>query len=268
MLVEITYACKMNCSHCMSDCKPDGMSMSLATLEDTLKFMVKHRIPTWSFSGGEMFEHPEIMDVLKLIETYWQKSIVKCPISFITNGRELVRNKEIYNAVSDLQKKYSKRNILIQVTDDERFYPDPLTSKEKYWLGKLNAIIEPVPSNPMDKSKCLYPQGRALINHPDSNWNTIGPKCANCILITKQKPNITFNGLVNTLLSHGKTCTPVVAPDGSIKIGESALCPSVTSIYDTESDIIHKISQCKCHACKIPWERFKKTNPLAYSMLA
>lgn len=218
MLVEITYACKMNCSHCMSDCKPDGMSMSLATLEDTLKFMVKHRIPTRSFSGGEMFEHPEIMDVLKLIETYWQKSIVKCPISFITNGRELVRNQEIYNAVADFQKKYSKRNILIQVTDDERFYPDPLTSKEKYWLGKLNAIIEPVPSNPMDKSKCLYPQGRALINHPDSNWNTIGPKCANCILITKQKPNITFNGLVNTLLSHGKTCTPVVAPDGSVNL--------------------------------------------------
>ena len=24
MLVQLTYACKMNCSHCMSDCKPDG----------------------------------------------------------------------------------------------------------------------------------------------------------------------------------------------------------------------------------------------------
>ena len=24
MLVELTYACKMGCSHCMSDCKPDG----------------------------------------------------------------------------------------------------------------------------------------------------------------------------------------------------------------------------------------------------
>ena len=268
MLIDITYSCKMNCSHCMSDCKPDGMNMPLATLEDTLKFIVKHDIPTWSFSGGEMFEHPEIIDVLKLIETYWQKSRIKCPICFITNGRELVRNREIYNAVAEIQKRHSKRNILIQVTDDERFYPDPLTAKEKFWLGKLNAVIEPVPSNPEDRSKCLYPQGRALVNHSDSNWDTIGPKCANCILITKQKPNITFNGLVRTLLSHGKVCTPVIAPDGSIKIGESALCPSVSSIYDAESEIIRKISQCKCHSCRIPWERLEKTNPFVYSVLA
>ena len=67
MLVEITYACKMNCSHCMSDCKPDGENMTLEVLEDTLKFMRRNRIPTWTFSGGEMFEHPQILDALKLI---------------------------------------------------------------------------------------------------------------------------------------------------------------------------------------------------------
>lgn len=46
MLVEITYACKMNCSHCMSDCRPDGENMSLSTLEDALKFMCKNKILT------------------------------------------------------------------------------------------------------------------------------------------------------------------------------------------------------------------------------
>lgn len=267
MLVELTYACKMNCSHCMSDCKSDGEHMSLAVLEDTLKFMVKNRIPTWSFSGGEMFEHPDILQMLDLIEFYWKKSLVKGPLTFITNGRELVRNKEIYNAVADLQKRHSKRDILIQVTDDPRFYPEPLSSKEKYWLTKLGAIIEGVPSNPNDKSSCLYPQGRALTNHPDSTWNTIGPKCGNCILIAKQQPSITFTELVNTLLVHGKVCTPVVAPDGSIKVGESALCPSVASIYDSSSDIIQKIKTTRCHACKIPWEYLKDTNPRAYSIL-
>ena len=35
-----------------------------------------------------------------------------------------------------------------------------------------------------------------------------------------------------TLLSKGKMCVPVIAPDGSIKLGESALCPPVASIYD------------------------------------
>lgn len=267
MLVEITYACKMNCSHCMSDCKSDGESMSLEVLEDTLRFIRRNQIPTWSFSGGEMFEHPQILDVLRLIESYWSISPTKYPITFITNGRELVRNRDIYNAVADMQQRYSKKLILVQVTDDPRYYPDLLTNKEKYWLSKLGAIIEPVPSNPNDKDRCLYPQGRALINHPDSKWNTVGPKCANCILITKQYPSITFNKLVNVLLAYGKICTPVIAPDGSIKIGESALCPAVASIYNTDLEIISKISNSKCHACKIPWEILKTSNPMAYDML-
>lgn len=251
MLVEITYACKMNCSHCMSDCKPDGENMTLEVLEDTLKFM----------------RHPQILDALKLIEFYWSTSPDKYPITFITNGRELVRNRDIYNAVSTLQIRYSKKLVLIQVTDDPRYYPDLLTSKEKYWLSKLGAIIEPVPSNPNDKDRCLYPQGRALINHPDSKWNTIGPKCANCILITKQQPSISFSGLVNTLLAHGRVCTPVIAPDGSIKVGESALCPSVASIYDSDSEIISKISKSGCRACKIPWKILETSNPAAYNIL-
>ena len=41
---------------------------------------------------------------------------------------------------------------MIQVTDDPRYYPDPLTDKEKYWLRKLVAIIDTVPSDPKDKS--------------------------------------------------------------------------------------------------------------------
>ena len=48
--------------------------MSLQVLEDTLKFMVKHQILTWNFSGGELFEHPQILEVLKMIEEYWTKS--------------------------------------------------------------------------------------------------------------------------------------------------------------------------------------------------
>lgn len=113
---------------------------------------------------------------------------------------------------------------MIQVTDDPRYYPDPLTDKEKYWLRKLVAIIDTVPSDPKDKSWYLYPQGRALVNHADDNWNTVGLKCANCILITKQT-NCSFSNLVNHLLLRGKSYTQVIAPDGSIKIGESALYP-------------------------------------------
>lgn len=60
MLVELTYACKMGCKHCLSDCKPDGKNMSVDTLKDVLEFMSKNNIIPWIFSGGEMFEHPDM----------------------------------------------------------------------------------------------------------------------------------------------------------------------------------------------------------------
>ena len=73
MLVEVTYACKMGCTHCLSDCKPDGEHMTLEVFEDVLKFMIKNQIPTWSFSGGEMFEHP---DILKMLSSHLQQMVV------------------------------------------------------------------------------------------------------------------------------------------------------------------------------------------------
>ena len=271
MLVEITYECKMGCTHCLSDCKPDGQHMSIDTFKDVLKFMVDHSIPTWMFSGGEMFEHPEILTMLSMIESshkdICRKMHIKLPISFVTNGRELVRNKTIYNAVANMQKRLGKSRVLIQVTDDPRFYPDPLSDKEQYWLKKLNAIIDTVPNNPNDKTSCLYPQGRALTNFPNTNWNTIGPKCTNCILLAKQKPSASFTDLVNYLFSVNKPCTPVIAPNGDIKIGESALCPAVANIYQTDKEIMNSIRHCKCHQCTISWTKLKETNPVAYAML-
>lgn len=76
MLVEVTYACKMGCTHCLSDCKPDGEHMTLEVFEDVLKFMIKNQIPTWSFSGGEMFEHPDILKMLSLIQSHLQQMVV------------------------------------------------------------------------------------------------------------------------------------------------------------------------------------------------
>ena len=263
MIIDITYACRMGCSHCISDCKPDGQHMSVDTFKDVLNFLKKYNIPTWSFSGGEMFEHPEIFQILDILETTWDK---KYPISFITNGRELVRNKKLYNRVANFKRKAGKNRVLIQVTDDLRFYPDLLTSKEQYWLNKIVDFIEPVPSHPDNKDKCLYPQGRALINHPDSDWNMIGPKCCNVRLIANQGIN-SIHTLIMILFKAQKFCTPTIAPDGSIKLGESALCPSVASIYDDEQTILNKIKNSNCRACELAWNSLAGKQPSAYSML-
>lgn len=131
------------------------------------------------------------------------------------------------------------------------------------WLNKLGAIIEAVPGNPQNPQKCLYPQGRALQNFPNADWNVIGPKCANCRLLTLQNVN-SISQMVTCLLQHGKVCTPVIAPNGGIKLGESALCPEVSNIYKSEAAIIQDIRQCTCQKCEIAWDNLKKVHPTAY----
>ena len=37
MIIDLTYACKMGCSHCISDCKPEGENMSLQRLSFSYK---------------------------------------------------------------------------------------------------------------------------------------------------------------------------------------------------------------------------------------
>lgn len=260
MLINLTYGCSMGCSHCMSDCKKDGEDMKPETLLAILEFYQRHQIPNLVFSGGEMFENMYIMQSLEIIEQKWDR---KFPLTFITNGRRLSTHVPLYEKVQDMQRKYGKKMIMIQVTDDPRFYPVRLTEKQKYRLGKLGAFVDTVPGT---ENKCLYPQGRALLYYDNSWWNTIAPKCANVRLLTRQGIR-TIHDIVMTLLKAGKICTPTISPTGEIKLGESALCQSVASIYDTEEEIIDKIIKCQCHSCQYAWEQLQKTNMLAYKML-
>lgn len=264
MLVEVTYKCSMGCSHCMSDCKSTGKDMEIDLFHNVLEFLKKHNINIWNFSGGEIFEHENILDILNIIESEATSNKVVRAINIMTNGRPLVRNREIYDRVVEFRNNLKKKNIFvqIQVTDDSRFYPDPLSDKEKYWLSKI-AIIDEVPGYPGDKHKCLYPQGRAL-NYPENMYYTNAPKCINCKLLVEQGIN-TLEDMCAMLFSHNKLCTPVIAPDGSIKIGESALCPPVATIYDSDHVIMKKIKNFNCMNCKYAWNRLKETNPTVYN---
>ena len=99
MLIDLTYRCSMGCNHCMSDCKPNGADMTPEILKDVLAFCKKNEVPNLIFSGGEMFENPHILELLKIIEKEWDK---RFPLSFITNGRKLADTPDIFEAVQDL----------------------------------------------------------------------------------------------------------------------------------------------------------------------
>ena len=61
------------------------------------------------------------------------------PITFSTNGRVLADHPEYMDALSDLMTKHGRKDffVYVQVTDDPRFYKQPLSEKQKYRLRKL-----------------------------------------------------------------------------------------------------------------------------------
>lgn len=251
MKIDLTYKCSMGCTHCLSSCTKNGEEMNLDVLKDVMDFVKKHRIPYILLSGGEIFEHSRILDCLNMV---LENTDSNTPIMLTTNGRKLSSDFDLLEGYRELIAPRKKR-IMMQVTDDDRFYPSKLDSRQCYRLEKLGAVIEGVPSiHSDDINCCLYPQGRALENFTEEWYDSVAPKCINCRLMVKQGTN-SFNKLVTGLMAAMKLCTPTIAPDGSIKLGESAHCPACSSIYKSEPEIIEDIRKFDCRACIYSWEK-------------
>ena len=252
MKVDITYKCSMHCTHCLSDCNEHGQNMTLETFRKVIEFNKKYQPNLIFLTGGEIFEHPQIEDFIEIAAENFPN------VMLATNGQVLSSNDEIFSLMRTV-KSLCGDKILIQVTNDVRYYPQKLSPHQKTMLRFLGVRnIETVLG--------LYPQGRAVTNYPNANWLTIAPKCANIRLLAKQRIK-SLSGIISRLAKVHKFCTPTIAPDGSLKLGESALCPNCTHIDDTEPEIIHKILNCNCTACKIPLERMKSQTPMAYQLM-
>ena len=252
MKVDITYKCSMNCSHCLSNCDERGQHMTLDTFDKVIEFHRENYQGYILLTGGEIFEHPQIKEfITKAAENFET-------VMLLTNGQKISSDEELYNFVRDIILRH-KGKILMQVTNDPRYYPQKLSPHQQTMLRKIGVKhIEPVQG--------LYPQGRALLNHKGANWLTIAPKCANVRLLARQIYRY-FNEILEIMEQHGKYCTPTISPDGNIRLGESALCPACANIDDSSTDIVQKILAFKCTQCKIPLERLKKNNPTAYKMI-
>lgn len=270
MKIDLTYKCSMGCTHCMSDCNKNGEEMSLKILNDVCNFIENHRINTiqpliLGISGGEIFEHSQILECLDIIlDRFGSRKNIGFLLA--SNGRILSETPEYLEYIKTIKSKYGKQKILVQITDDDRFYPTTLTKKQSYYLEKIGAIIDTVPGDRENRKKCLYPQGRALLNFDESYWNTKAPKCVNCRLLPYQGIN-TFKDLVQTMTNNMKNCTPSISPLGEIKLGESRLCPAIATIYDSDAEILNKIRNCKCSNCQESIKIFNQDQPLLSNLL-
>lgn len=239
MLIKITEKCCMGCSHCMDDAKSDLENhMSFETFKKAVAFSLKYD-NSIIISGGEPTEHPEFWGFLSYLADVIGKGI----ITICTNGMNL-SDKDI-EKVDALQRK-CHGEILWQVSTIKPYYPKHIDTDLEIFKREDFFIAR--------KLEVLQNRGRAT-EHKNWIFNSKCPQCFNIRSIMRSTKD--FQTTIHSLRTFMKFCTPAIAYDGSIKLGESRLCPSVAHIDDSESEIANKLLNftCKCPEC---WEILNK----------
>ena len=244
----------MGCNHCLSDCTPEGEHISLEQFEKNLDWAMQFiGMQPILISGGEPFEHPQIKEILTYAVDRVNKLHRPCMgLAVISNGWELRKDQKLYNWYKEFCKGTTGKYLSTQITNVPKYYPVKFTEKDLYWLGKLNRSWICTD----EKDIHLYPQGRALqLNEP---YRCAATKCTNPKLIamqivmkslvTAKEPDI-FD-IAEAMGKAGKFCNLRINIDGTIAMGESALCPTVGSINDDPKVLFDRILNWKCDICK------------------
>lgn len=230
-MIKITSKCSMNCSHCMNDATANGKHMDFDTFKKVVLFQNKYGSPLCMITGGEPSEHPEF-------KAFLEYAVQNMPYTFITvatNGLWMTIDPDFVNYCMT---RYSIR-ILFQVSHDPRYYPIPIDLSLPVFRLPNVAVINNIPK--------LYPQGRALENN--MSWEAKGSKCFNVRAIANQVEVKSLAHIISILAVKEKICTPHIAIDGSIKLGESDLCPPCSHIDKSHDDIMQDILNFKCQKC-------------------
>ena len=161
-------------------------------------------------SGGEPTEHPQIVEFIEAVRASGRRPLL------LTNGMWLedtgLRDRILSPEFPDL---------LVQVTNDPRFYPQQppkVEDKRITYVGALRGLI---------------PLGRfAGKTHPELPTKS-APSCFNLRSLTRGTGD--FDRAVAMLRVKGLTgfsgmCTPSVSPDGSVVAGESRLCHKIGDV--------------------------------------
>ena len=110
MLIRITQKCSMGCPHCLVNATPDGEHMTLATFKNAITFAMEvDLLAPLLISGGEPTEHPQFLEFVDLALRHNVKVLI------FSNGTFLEDK--------DYTDKILVREIEVQITNDERFYP-------------------------------------------------------------------------------------------------------------------------------------------------
>lgn len=243
MMIKLTERCSMGCIHCMNDARPDGIDMELGVLRDVLNFLKAHGLGRTNLvvSGGEPTEHKEFDLFMKEIIAFGKEHKWFTVVTVTTNGEDILKDPERFKGYI-LAAKEAGFHLLFQVSADTRYYPRRIPVHKRIFREEGFVLCD----NCVEQ---IYPQGRALENNIP--WESKGSKCFNVRAIAHQTgKGTTLKDIETVLLNNMKFCTPHIGVDGSIRLGESDLCPVCASIYDSMDEIMEKVRAFKCHGCE------------------
>ena len=232
MMIKITAKCSMGCSHCMNSATANGKHMDFDTFKKVVEFQNKYGGPFCMLTGGEPSEHPEF-------QRFLEYAVQHMPYTFITvatNGLWMTIHPDF---VAYCMVRYGLR-ILFQVSHDPQYYPIPVDLSLPVFQMQNVVVIDKIPK--------IYPQGRALDNNIP--WDAKGSKCFNVRAVANQVEFKSLGHIISILAVKEKICTPHIAIDGSIKLGESDLCPPCSHIDKPHDDIMQDILNFRCQKCQ------------------
>ena len=236
MLILITSRCRMGCTHCMSDCRPEGEDMSYSTFTDAIDFNLRRAFPTpIMLSGGEPTENPQFQQMVGYTLQAMEEQKIEIPFLILTNGIWLTEHTEFLDSIEAQHMKWPQFQVVI----DDRYYPQHVNEDilRNYSCVKLCYGVDHI-----------YPQGRAKENNLPGNYTA--SKCFNIRAVVKQLQPSTYEDIVTQFsIPRVKLCSPFIDMDGNIRLGESLLCPVCSSIYKKDSEIIEDIRTFKCSGC-------------------
>lgn len=231
MLIKVTNRCHAGCSHCLEGSTPAGEHTTADVFQRALDFTARIEGPAAGvvlLSGGECTEHPAILELVDAV-------LARGWLPVLLSNGQFLRDDALREAILS-------RDVQVQVTHDERFYPGkPPRFVDDHRVAYVKALSVMIPLGRFaGKQRADVPTRRAPASfNLRSATRGLGSFSA---AVQLQR--------VRTLGGLSGACTPSVTAEGDVVAGESRLCFKLGTVDSTNDELTRAVLEMgSCNRC-------------------
>jgi len=227
LLIRVTNQCNLECKHCFVEGRtkePDHMSRETFTKALNTAGRIGARVVL--LSGGEPTLHPDIIWML-------QQRFPRFIFILASNGA-FVKDEALTKALLEERK---RGLFLIQVTNDPRYYSEPLPESPLWKDSDLAVTTELCTMMPCRRVK-----------EAGIEVKRKAPTCFNLRSFTRGG-NLLGEAVAGLETNMGKVCSPSVNVDGAVLAGEMDTCYKLGTVNTSGSRLERQFRKMKCNRC-------------------